>query len=776
LGYIYAQAESHAPEVESESVSQVGFSSATLKAQINPKGSATSYVFEYLADAAFQANEPTDRFAGSSKAPIGGGQLGNDQGSVLASAELSGLVPGTLYHFRVVATSAEGTASGQPKTFQTFPLEGPAPDHRAYELVSPSQKRGGEVFPANPEVGSCHGICKPGGGSNRFPIQSSPDGGAVVYEGSAFSFGGGAVRENEYRSERTASGWQTTPLSPSRQGSGEGFGSKAFNSELTEGLIYQGLPTLAADAPAEYFNLYRQPSNAPSLLSPLLLEAPPDRPPGSSLKLTYAGASADFSRIFFEANDALTGATANSPAAEDGGQAKENLYEWAGGQLRLVNVLPGNAEAPAGAAFGRKPEGGTAKAVLTHAISKDGSHVFWTSEGGQVYVRIDASETVEVEDPGKFLGAAADGSKVLLSDGCLYDLESAECEDLTEDESEVSKGGFQGIIGQSEDLSHVYFVDSAVLTGGKENDQGAKAQAGQKNLYAWQEGTTVFVATLLADDSAETIGDWVAPPVQRTAEASPNGRWVVFQSQASLTGYDNTGPCKVVSGTEQVVDGPCVEVYLYDSAEGALICASCRGSNERPLGGSALTLMLNPEGSLPQPRYLLDSGRLYFDSKDSLSPLDTNDGVEDVYQFEPQGMGSCEIESGCISLISAGRQGVDSNFLAADATGNNVFFTTRDQLIAADTDELVDLYDARVNGGFPSPPTVGECQGEGCQQMPPVPSEPTPTSPGVTDPGNVKPAKSCKKGQIKKKGRCVKKPKHKKHQGKAAKQNRGGSR
>lgn len=776
LGYIFAQAELHEPVVESESVSAVGFTSATLKALINPKGSATSYVFEYLTDAAYQANEPTDRFAGSSKAPIGGGKLGNGQSPVLASADLSGLIPGTLYHFRVVASSSEGSGTGEARTFQTFPLEGPGlADHRAYELVSPPQKDGGEVFPANPNSASCHGLCKPGGGSNRFPIQSSPDGGAVVYEGSAFSFGGAsAVRENEYLSKRTASGWQTVPLSPSQQGSGEGFGSKAFNAELTEGLIYQGLPTLAPSAPSGYFNLYRQPSNAPSILSPLLLEAPPNRPPGPSLKLTYAGASADLSRIFFEANDALTAATAFAPAAVDGGETKKNLYEWVGGQLRLVNVLPGNAEAPAGAVFGGgKP--GAALAVFAHAISDDGSHVFWTSEAGQVYARVGGSETIEIEHSGKFRAASADGSKVLLSDGCLYDLEAAACEDLTEDESEVSKGGFQGIIGQSEDLSHIYFVDTAVLTGENENDHGAKAQAGQNNLYAWQEGITTFVATLLPADSGEIFGDWAPSSVQRTAEASPNGRWVAFQSQAPLTGYDNTGPCKVISGTEQVVDGPCTEVFLYDSAEGELICASCRGSNERPLGGSTLTLMLFPEGSMPQPRYLLDSGRLYFDSRDSLTPLDTNDGVEDVYQFEPQGMGTCETQSGCVSLISAGRQGIDSNFLTADVTGNNVFFTTRDQLVAADTDELVDLYDARVGGGLPNPPTVSECQGEGCQQVPPVPPELTPTSPSVTDPGNIKPSKSCKKGQIKKKGRCIKKPKHKK-QGGAAKHKRGGSR
>ncbi len=35
-----------------------------------------------------------------------------------------------------------------------------------------------------------------------------------------------------------------------------------------------------------------------------------------------------------------------------------------------------------------------------------------------------------------------------------------------------------------------------------------------------------------------------------------------------------------------------------------------------------------------------------------------------------------------------------------DESGANVFFTTRDRLVPKDRDDLVDLYDARENGGF----------------------------------------------------------------------------
>ena len=167
-------------------------------------------------------------------------------------------------------------------------------------------------------------------------------------------------------------------------------------------------------------------------------------------------------------------------------------------------------------------------------------------------------------------------------------------------------------------------------------------------------------------------------------------------------------------------------------------------------------------GTLPQPRYLDNSGRLFFDSEDSLSAFDTNEGVEDVYQLEPEGVGGCWREGGCVGLISAGSEAVDSNFLAADESGKNVFFTTRDRLVGADTDELIDLYDAREGGGFP--PVSEPPPGEAPLQVPPF--EPIPASPTFSGPGNVQPKPRCKKGQIRRKGRCAQKKVHKRKAGK----------
>jgi hypothetical protein len=730
-------------------------------------------------------NDGGSGFAGAIEAPPGGADLGSGQEALSATASLTGLTPDTGYRYRAIATSHCSAADeakvcegiGPTQAFHTAAAEAPAlPDGRAWELVSPAQKNGGEVFPAQPFLASCGPECKPGLVAERYPMQSSPDGEAVVYEGFPFSPSEGAVRFNEYLSRRTASGWQTTILSPKLGGSGSEQGYKAFDPALTKGLLYQGRPTLSPEAPAEFANLYSQGSVDPSSLSALLTTELHSRPASGSEKftITYAGASADLSRVFFEANDALTEETPFAPEAIDGGPSKNNLYEWSEGRLRLVNVAPGNAATVPGAAFGsgfKLSFTSQPIANFSHAISADGSRVFWSSESGQVYVRENGETTREIADhTGKFLTASADGSKLLLDDGNLFDLETEALTDLTQ-----GQGGFLGIAGQSEDLSSIYFVDTEVLTGEEENERGDVAGAGQDNLYAWQNGESRFAATLVFSDheSLGGGGDWAASPSQRSAEASPDGRWLAFLSKGKPTGYDNVGACQYSpTQLKYVPSAPCPEAYLYDSVSGRLTCVSCNPSNERSQGQTMLGQITGAQGSLPQPRYLSDSGRLLFDSANSLSPFDTNNGVEDVYEFEPQGVGSCTRAAGCVSLISAGHEPVDSNFLTMDPSGKSVFFTTRDQLVLKDKDELIDLYVAREGGGIPSETETsrGECQGEACQPQVSAPNDPTPASSNFEGAGNVDEQKASKKH---KKKHAKKKHKAKKH--KRAGANRGGA-
>jgi hypothetical protein len=128
---------------------------------------------------------------------------------------------------------------------------------------------------------------------------------------------------------------------------------------------------------------------------------------------------------------------------------------------------------------------------------------------------------------------------------------------------------------------------------------------------------------------------------------------------------------------------------------------------------------------------LTSDGRyVFFNTAEALVPQDI-DGHNDVYEYETT--------TGELHLISGGTCGCDSFFSDASASGNDVFFTTAQKLVYADTDSSVDLYDARVEGGIPSqnrPPVVA-CAGEECQG--PVPSPPSFSVPGsaaFSGPGN----------------------------------------
>jgi hypothetical protein len=788
LGYVFAQPNEKPPAIISESVSGVTQSSARLEGAVNPEGTPSRYVFQYIGDAAYQANEPAERFAGAGETPLGGARIEGSK-TIPVAATVGGLTPGAEYHFRIVASSnckpsepeKECLAEGAGETFRTYPVEAAGlPDGRAYELVSPVQKHGGQVVPVNSDVSSCSSECKPGFIDDRFPMQSAPDGNSIVYQGTPFSFDNSALIENQYIARRDGSGWHTVDLSPVQIQSRNNSGYKAFAADLSTGVLAQTNEALTPEGPAGYSNIYAQPTSEPALLMRLLSEPPPNRSSGSlgtnTFRLAFAGGSADFSRLFFSANDALT------PEAEGGPEAKTNLYERSGGELHLVNFAPGDATTLPDAVFGsgtllRRGNPNGPDSFIVHAISDDGSRVFFTTEeDGHLYVREDGTTTRQIVDPGScatslkpeervcFLTAAADGSKALLSNGHLHDVEDEEpMTDLTQ-----GKGGFLGVVGQSEDLSRVYFVDTAVLTDEEENSHGDKAQAGKNNLYAWHEGATAFIATLHIGDK----DGWELAPIHRAAAASPDGRWLAFRSQAPLTGFDNTGLC-TSDNAGGFITGPCNEVFLYQAETGELRCPSCNRTGAPPRGPSRLTRIQGGAPTLPAPRYLTDSGRLFFDTLDSLSPFDTNGKVEDVYEFEPNGVGSCMSEAGCVRLISAGRSGVDSNFLAADPSGRNVFFTSRDQLVGADVDELVDLYDAREGGGFP--PTVGssECQGEACLPSVSPPNDQTPSTLGIHGPGNV--AKKgngsprCPRGRraVRRKGkvRCIRgaKRRHNRH-------------
>ena len=87
--------------------------SALLVGSVDPGGEATSYRYEYVSQAGFEASG----FAGA--AATQSTPAGSGSGSFPARAAIAGLATDTAYRFRLVASNASGTATSPPASFTT---------------------------------------------------------------------------------------------------------------------------------------------------------------------------------------------------------------------------------------------------------------------------------------------------------------------------------------------------------------------------------------------------------------------------------------------------------------------------------------------------------------------------------------------------------------------------------------------------------------------------------------------------------------------------------
>ncbi len=710
-----------------EKVSPTG---ADLKALVEPNGATTTYFFEYTPETTFEEQG----FAGALRAP-GSAEKALGTGNPNASEHIGGLKTATAYRFRIVAHNEFGTQQGNSRVLTTdesgvvFEL----PDNRGWELVSPVNKNGGQI----------QGF---GGNFGGGVLQAASGGGAVTYS-SATSFGAdgsGAPGASQYVSTRSGGGWTTANVTPAAESGSypesqtAGVPYQLFSDDLGDALFSNGRrcrtsatkqcpvanpPLPGSGAPAGFRNYYVRDSLSGSSkglldatdLSSLVLGA-------EDFELEFAGATPDLAHIVISTCAALT-LDATEVAGSDGecNPAKQNLYEKSGSSLGLLNLKPGQATGAPGAVL----------AAQSRAISADGSRVYWTdSAETELYVR-NGAETIAVDDDdeagARFQTASADGSVAYyLRDKHLFRflIGGGVAQDLTPGED------VQGVLGTSADGSYVYFQTAA-------------------GISLWHSGTTTAVAL------PGVAGNF--PPTSGTARVSADGTHLVFVSSAESPTFDNNG-----------FD----EVYRYTApagaTPGALLCVSCNPSGERAIGKSSLP-GASPNGvgyNAPRaykPRVLsADSDRVYFNSADAISLQDTNN-AQDVYQWEASGSGNCAKASGCISLISSGRALGPSSFIDASADGSDVFFLTSGSLVQADPPGKTDVYDARVDGGFPEPPTPIPCFGDACQPLPPEPEDPNPstTRPSKGNSPLVLPKPMCKRSQVRKKGKCVNKKKHK---------------
>jgi hypothetical protein len=94
------------PTVSTGPVAKATNTTVVLEGHVNPNGAATDYLFSFGPTAAYGANSTV-------------GSAGAGSASVAVSKKITGLTPGTVYHYRLAASNSAGSANGADRTFKT---------------------------------------------------------------------------------------------------------------------------------------------------------------------------------------------------------------------------------------------------------------------------------------------------------------------------------------------------------------------------------------------------------------------------------------------------------------------------------------------------------------------------------------------------------------------------------------------------------------------------------------------------------------------------------
>jgi hypothetical protein len=833
-----------APSVEGESFSNAGSSSVTLSARVDPEESPSTYYFEYGTSEAYGSVTATESVGAGSEAvgvlaDVSSLQPGTFYHFRVVASNASGETgDGVDTTFSTFPAVTPGLPDGR-----FYELVSPAEPGNVtvYQPFVDGQPSENEFFSSGRAVRAAAGggalafiaAPSPEGGNGSFGI-----GEGNQYLATRSVAGGWSSKEiqpltGESNAEFEAfssdlSGGILSSYSALAAGAPGGRFDTLYERDLNDG---------------DYESLFstRPPHRSPGANESGDFGSFGFGPFG---RLIYAGGSSDLSHRLFEANDALTAAAEEDPPSSEQNDLYDSVggQLYLVNVLPEGKVAPGAVfGGPAFNAFNgfNGEEGEHGVPDYSNVISSDGSRIFWTDlSDHDLYVRENDTQpqspvnseghctvpadacTVLIDGSGggRFWTATPDGSRVFFTDcnrltadstavhanaecGTTtieqkdssdfselilegndlyeYDLENGTLTDLTVDTnvSDSLGANVQGVLGASEDGSYVYFVAGGVLA------PGASNVSGYYNLYAVHVGEAPkLVSTHITpgnvvgakmekgDNLVSEIqtpkghnGDWQQEVGDHTALVSPDGRHLIYMHGGGGNSYEGGGQR---------------QIYMYDYGAVVPDCVSCS-----PVGEPApyeSTVLPTSEQPTYMPRDMsVDGDQVFFDTAQALVPQDTN-GREDVYEWERDGSGDCELEKGCVYLLSGGTSSDGSYFLEASENGDDVFIVTAAQLGQQSQGEALHVIDVREGVQSPAPP---ECSGSGCQGLPGAPPIfATPSSVTFEGVGNFEApaptvvvkakskskAKACRKGFVKRKGRCVKRPKRR-----AKKSNRG---
>ena len=131
-----------APTVATGSATGLNETEATLEGSVDPEGEATEYSFEYGTNSSY----------GNATAIK---SLPADNLNHAVTMRLTGLTPGTEYHFRLVATNARGTSKGADATLKTLLATPTVVTKPASSVTQTAATLNATVNPNNAEVSEC---------------------------------------------------------------------------------------------------------------------------------------------------------------------------------------------------------------------------------------------------------------------------------------------------------------------------------------------------------------------------------------------------------------------------------------------------------------------------------------------------------------------------------------------------------------------------------------------------------------------------------------------
>ena len=643
------------PILEAKPALPIAYTEARLRGSVDPHGSPTTYSFEYLTQAEWEAGG--ESFAGAQSRT---GALPAGEGPVAVSAALTGLAEGTSYRFRLAASNAVGEAeASEGPPFATLerppPLECPnaeyrtglsakLPDCRAYELVTPAETRGASPFSGTGNYGSS------GQGFNHWlsPPRGEGAGGRLSYfiEGILPGLEGNgrfsAYTARRGSGEHPAGGWASGLFSQTYAQAGGGKGSlRGVAADQEYALLEQGSAE-GVEGALPFAVYLRTPAGFEILGRGNL-------PPYEDLNARGRFASPGGAHAIFTSRAHL------EPEAPPPGV--EAIYDRAAGSAsaEVVSVAPEGAPSEVEEEF----EADDAEYL---AASEDGSTVAFRL-GGTLYLHRHGATAQAAAAPNAFAGLAEDGSRMLYEhEGKLFAYDAASGES-----AEIAAGAS--------------FVSASP-------DAGAALIRTGLDLSLWDGAGTSFVGTLDPQDLVSfgvgsitvNLAHW--PSNLSAAEGdvyfgrgnsptrwSAEGGAFVFQSHARLTAYDNEGVG---------------EVYRYDPAAPEaqrLACVSCDPTGAPPGGADAMLQVFQVEPSpgntagtptdplIQIPNLSDDGSRVVFQSADRLLPEDANQALN-VYQWTAPGTHDCTRPGGCLALLSSGQGEGPSYLYGASASGS----------------------------------------------------------------------------------------------------------